>query len=555
VILPPSPHPSGGTYGWPEKKQVLPAPDWLVALTAKEASSYCPSFGETNTYGQSALTQELAELAAATQGERNDSLNRAAFNLGQLVAGGQLNQGQAESSLLGVAMGLGLNQKEAIKTISSGIRSGMENPRGPNDNGFHDGVSGSKQASAEIEGVMELSAKCKQDVSGDNRSLPNSLATAIEEWVVESEGLFTVEQLDREFGLTTRAQKNNRSQVLYRLRDKKIIKKDTKRKGVYHVLDSSVEWIDIEAPEESAFPLILPFSVHEKVLIPPHSIIVLAGSSNAGKTAFILNTLRMNLHQPYHVDYYMSEMGSGEFKSRIKGFNDPLKEWKKVRVASKSYNFDAAIEHHNPNGLSCIDFLEEIEGEYFKIPSSIRAIYDALKDGVAFIAIQKKTSSEYARGGEATGEKARLYMALDNIAVLEDSIVCALKVIKAKHFLDVNINKHEIHFKIERGCKLTPLGTWQLSSMVNRELVRRKWEANEDDPDFYFRTRSDVQRRITLKQAEKWQVQFKNINVAKELQQISDDSFKRDFLSDGSGYFFQLANILAKKNEKNQRSN
>ena len=41
--------------------------------------------------------------------------------------------------------------------------------------------------------------------------------------------------------------------------------------------------------------------------------------------------------------------------------------------------------------MTCVDFLEDVGGDFFKIPSDIRAIYDSLGDGVAIIAIQKKT--------------------------------------------------------------------------------------------------------------------------------------------------------------------
>jgi len=45
------------------------------------------------------LKKEAGSVAIALEGERNDTLNRAAFSLGQLVAGGELGQSDVESVL------------------------------------------------------------------------------------------------------------------------------------------------------------------------------------------------------------------------------------------------------------------------------------------------------------------------------------------------------------------------------------------------------------------------------------------------------------------------
>jgi hypothetical protein len=381
---------------------------------------------------------------------------------------------------------------------------------------------------------------------------PQNLAAHIREWITSSSGSFTTEQLDREFCLTTRREKNNRAKCLSAFTKENLIKKDKKIKGKYHILDTEIDFFDLEEEEPDAFPIILPFNLHEYAKIPPKAIIVLAGASNAGKTAFILNAIKMNLHQDYQLMYLMSEMGSGEFKNRIRSFKDPIKKWKKIKAASKSYDFDGAIQHHNRDGLTFIDYLEEIDGEYFKIASSIRDIYDSLGDGVAFVAIQKKTNSEFARGGEATIEKARLYLTLDYIATAEQSIVCALKITKVKHFLQKNLLNHEIHFRITKGCLITPLTDWMPSSKVDRKKMAAQYELERNDLgewDYVFQTDRGTQVVVKEADAERWQHNFENINVFEELKRISEDSFKKPFVK-YKGYFHQLSGILAKKNRE-----
>lgn len=80
-------------------------------------------------YGLAALENESLELSLTLQGNRNNRLNKAAFCLGQLIAGGELDQSIVFSRLLSVAIEIGLSELEARSTISSGMKKGMEAPR------------------------------------------------------------------------------------------------------------------------------------------------------------------------------------------------------------------------------------------------------------------------------------------------------------------------------------------------------------------------------------------------------------------------------------------
>jgi hypothetical protein len=83
-----------------------------------------------NAYARAALCSELEHLAAATKGERNDRLNRAAFSLGQLVAGGGLDSNSVAAALEQAARQMGLGEREARATIKSGLDAGAKEPRG-----------------------------------------------------------------------------------------------------------------------------------------------------------------------------------------------------------------------------------------------------------------------------------------------------------------------------------------------------------------------------------------------------------------------------------------
>jgi hypothetical protein len=85
--------------------------------------------GDTRAYLAAALQRELDELKAATKGDRNNRLNTAAFNLGQLVGGGELDEQAIANQLAEVARQIGLPDTEIFKTLRSGLSKGKGQPR------------------------------------------------------------------------------------------------------------------------------------------------------------------------------------------------------------------------------------------------------------------------------------------------------------------------------------------------------------------------------------------------------------------------------------------
>lgn len=93
------------------------------------------SEGEVSAWAAAALRDEIAALLATAEGGRNHALNRAAFRLGQIVAGGGLDRTQVEARLLAAAVAVGLPEAEARKTIASGFGAGGQSPRRPDPQG------------------------------------------------------------------------------------------------------------------------------------------------------------------------------------------------------------------------------------------------------------------------------------------------------------------------------------------------------------------------------------------------------------------------------------
>src|SRR5262249_52520039 len=91
------------------------------------------NWGASGAYGNAALSAEAAALAATLPGTRNHALNRAAFVLFQLVAGGELDDQAVTRRLLDACRINGLVKDDGLpsveKTISSGAKAGLQYPR------------------------------------------------------------------------------------------------------------------------------------------------------------------------------------------------------------------------------------------------------------------------------------------------------------------------------------------------------------------------------------------------------------------------------------------
>jgi hypothetical protein len=80
-------------------------------------------------WAQAALDAETREVASCGKGGRNDTLNKAAFSLGQLVGGGYLQEADIVSALRNAALACGLAREDGWPATNATIRSGLSKGR------------------------------------------------------------------------------------------------------------------------------------------------------------------------------------------------------------------------------------------------------------------------------------------------------------------------------------------------------------------------------------------------------------------------------------------
>ncbi len=121
-----------GGEGWLDgTAQLAPMPEWMSPLARPDPVRRTGTLRRPggSSYANTALDAECGRVALAPVGQRNDTLNRAAFNLGTLIGAREIGQETVVERLLEAARVAGLGDEEAEATLASGLNKGIANPR------------------------------------------------------------------------------------------------------------------------------------------------------------------------------------------------------------------------------------------------------------------------------------------------------------------------------------------------------------------------------------------------------------------------------------------
>ncbi|MFX0022179.1 MAG: hypothetical protein ACFE9S_07620 [Candidatus Hermodarchaeota archaeon] len=281
-----------------------------------------------------------------------------------------------------------------------------------------------------------------------------SLAQEVRDFVCLQGDYFLSTDIYRSLQLSTRKDKKNVYIILRRLIEEGLIEKCKDKKGYYRLIDKEVEVINWKQAEGKEFDIVLPLGLNKLVKIYPKNLIVIAGMSNSGKTAILLNIVRLNLDR--HKDniiYFTSEMPKDELKLRLEGFGLQHDVWDGCSFLGRSDFFHDVID---PNKINIIDYFE-ISNDFSDIAMSFRRIYNKLDKGIAIIALQKHPEKDEGSGGRFSREKPRLYLSLNEVGNWSE-----IKITKGKSWRDKKINPNGLikYFEIEDGYQLIEKGNW-----------------------------------------------------------------------------------------------
>jgi len=241
----------------------------------------------------------------------------------------------------------------------------------------------------------------------------------IETFIEQEKGSVTLIDLYNHLNLKSKDEKDACRKAVSRLVEKAILEKsDGGKTGSYRIIRKDIQktqFIKKADREGRKFPIHLPLGLDDMCNIHPKSIIIIAGSKSAGKTAFMLNIALMN-QKSHEIDYLNSDMGDEEFSDRVTNMGCTCEEDIFFNVYNRASDFQDLITPERK--IFIIDFLE-IHDEFWKVGAQIKQIWDRLQNGVAIIGIQMKQGSTLGRGGDFTKEKARLYLSLDYVDTMK----------------------------------------------------------------------------------------------------------------------------------------
>jgi hypothetical protein len=278
-----------------------------------------------------------------------------------------------------------------------------------------------------------------------------NLTQEIRELISATQGTISASFIQKEQQIATKEDKHKLRTILSRLVQEGIIEQTKRVAGEYRIVNKQYEVVDLmKINQGNNADVVLPFGIGDLVGIYPKDLIVYAGAPNTGKTALMLETVRLNMDK-WKCWYFSTEMGRFNARDRI-AKHETCKEWK--------FNFIDDVPNYldilHPDDLNFIDYLEtDAEGKYFMIAGMLGAIQKRMRNGVVFVALQKKTGANWALGGEQTKAKAAIFCGIDS-----DYPGAVVRLEKAKNFKGENPNGYCRKFSIRGGINVNEKGSW-----------------------------------------------------------------------------------------------
>lgn len=302
----------------------------------------------------------------------------------------------------------------------------------------------------DIETKIQSAIKREEDHS-------RSIAQEIREWVSVTEGIFSVTEMRHDVTMRNAKEKTNGRVVLSRMVKEGIIERYGNKNGMFRKIQKDNPKIDIMNVDTDFLEIKYPLKIEDYFRTMPSNIIIVAGTQDAGKTAFMMSIAKLNMNRGMPIVYQSSEMGALELRSRIDNYQDITPDaW------AKGVDFHELIglpqDSIEPDAINIIDYLE-ISDNFFQIAGTLKQIKERLKGGIAVVGLQMDDNAEYGRGASFSKEKPRLYLTLKSDP--PQGTICTIKKCKNWRSSLVNPNHLECIFRIRNGCDIRQATEWK----------------------------------------------------------------------------------------------
>jgi hypothetical protein len=295
------------------------------------------------------------------------------------------------------------------------------------------------------------------------------MSASIRGWAMATTGELSLPAAYKELGAKTTQEQGLVRVVIGKMVKEEVLTPVGRGYGHYRRVEKELDEIDLLGVVPTPLDLYLPLRLDNLVKIYPKSIILIAGASNKGKSALAYDFIKGNMDK-HECHLFFSEGGPESLRDRLEKHNDKMiGEWR-FKAYPRTKNFEDVIF---PDAVNVIDYLL-VSDEFWKVGSQLDDIYRKLNKGVAYVNIQKSTTSEAGRGGEFGLERPQLYVTLGpdpEAGEHEDNVQpCVAKILKAKAWVKrYNPDGKMMRFQIEDGWKIIHWGDWHFPKKETKQ--------------------------------------------------------------------------------------
>jgi hypothetical protein len=435
----------GSNHAGPYEVLVMPGPESLYSWERLP-----PEVAAALDAARPTATKESATRCTIPEGRRNETLTS--------MAGAMRRKGMTEEAILVALLATNRTQCQSplpeteVRGIAASV--GRYPPASETNTGYTDirtCTNGTLQSPPTNERYRSVTDSfCNGDTPEPvTESTPEASAQRVLDWIRQTSGWWSTQELDADLGFRDTQAKNYRRLILHRLKEQGIVEPHPRVNKQWRFINKKLVALDFKkATSTGVLPLKWPFAIENLVNLYPGSLVAIAGFQNAGKTAFVLNFIRMNQNR-FPIVLFSSEGGEDELKARLKMFPDmEIEDWR-FRAYDRTGDFHDVVI---PDIVNVIDYLE-ISKDFYEIGAQLTAIRGKIGTGLAIVTLQKAENAILGRGASFGLERPRLYLSMDR---------GKLTVVKGKSWADpkVDPNGLSLGFKITGGCEFVVTKPW-----------------------------------------------------------------------------------------------